>query len=449
MMNRLLLGVTTEPGDTWMYIPLTLHLSAGTIAAYLLAIVLVGALVGIAPAWFASRFAPIDIVRGTFRRRSKMVFGKLFIVFQNTVSVVLIAMAFLMEMQLGHMMHRPLNARSDGLYALVFYARDYSETEPLVDRLTRIPEVKRVAYGSGFPGQMNMGFGFRAPDDKLYEAQIVICTPEYFEMLELRVLQDFGTPREHAVWMSKSLAEEIQPSDSTMAYYASKFRVNGARTEYMGGVYDDIPTADASASDQVRNSAFVLVPANEILYGNGLLIEVDGDRKVADKAIMEAYAAYSEEKNGTYIEPARSGYIMDVINRQLMPVKMALRLVELFMVLSVLIALLGLLAMSAYYSGENVRSIAVRKVFGSDVNRETWRAVKEYMVLVGIAVVIGLPVAAWMAERYLSRYTYRIEGYWWIFVLAAVMAMAMAFGSVLWQIRKAAKMNPAIELKKE
>ena len=158
---------------------------------------------------------------------------------------------------------------------------------------------------------------------------------------------------------------------------------------------------------------------------------------------------YSEEKNGTYVEPAQNGYIMDVVNLQLVPVKMALRLVELFMILSVLIALLGLLAMSAYYSGENTKGIAVRKVFGSDVSRETWRTVKDYMLLVGIAVVIGIPVAVWMAGRYLSRYAYRIDGYWWIFVLAAVIAVAIAFGSVLWQTLKAAKTNPAVELKKE
>ena len=71
------------------------------------------------------------------------------------------------------------------------------------------------------------------------------------------------------------------------------------------------------------------------------------------------------------------------------------------------------------------------------------------MVLVGIAVVIGIPVAVWIAGRYLSRYAYRIEGYWWIFALAAVIAVAIAFGSVLWQTLKAAKTNPAVELKKE
>ena len=449
IMNELLLNVTTDTGNTWMYIPVTLGLSAGTVAAYALAIVLIGALAGIAPALFASRFAPIDIVRGTFRRRSKMMFSKVFIVFQNTVSVILIAMAILMEAQLGHMMHRPLNARSEGLYSLGFYARDYSEVEPLVDRLNRIPEVKRVAFGRGFPGQMNMELGFKAPDGTHHQTQVIACTPEYFEMLGLKVVKDFGTPRENSVWMSQSLANEIELSDTTMTYYAVRFQVNGINTEYVGGVFEDIPTSDATASDPTTNSAIIMAPAQSILYGNGLMIEVEGDKRTADKAIMEAYAAYSEEKNGTYVEPGQNGYIMDVINRQLLPVKMALRLVELFMVLSVLIALLGLLAMSAYYSGENTKSIAVRKVFGSDVLRETRRTVKDYMVLVGIACIIGIPVSVWMAGKYLSRYTYRIENYWWIFVLAVVLTFAMAFGSVLWQTLKAAKTNPATELKKE
>ena len=449
IMNELLLNVTTDTDNTWMYIPVTLGLSAGTVAAYALAIVLIGALAGIAPALFASRFAPIAIVRGPFRRRSKMVFSKVFIVFQNTVSVILIAMAILMEAQLGHMMHRPLNARSEGLYSLGLYAREYSEVEPLVDRLNRIPEVKRVAFGLGFPGQMNMGLGFKSPDGIHHQTQVIACTPEYFEMLGLKVVKDFGTPRENSVWMSQSLANEIELSDTTMTYYAGRFQVNGINTEYVGGVFEDIPTSDATASDPTTNSAIIMAPAQSILYGNGLMIEVEGDKRTVDKAIMEAYAAYSEEKNGTYVEPGQNGYIMDVINRQLLPVKMALRLVELFMVLAVLIALLGLLAMSAYYSGENTKSIAVRKVFGSDVSRETRRTVKDYMVLVGIACIIGIPVSVWMAGKYLSRYTYRIENYWWIFVLAVVLTFAMAFGSVLWQTFKAAKTNPATELKKE
>ena len=80
---------------------------------------------------------------------------------------------------------------------------------------------------------------------------------------------------------------------------------------------------------------------------------------------------------------------------------------------------------------------------------EAWRSIREYMVLVGIACIIGISLAVWTAQGYLKDFIYRLEGYWWIFVVAVVLTFAMAFGSVLWQTLKAARTNPATELKKE
>ena len=114
-----------------------------------------------------------------------------------------------------------------------------------------------------------------------------------------------------------------------------------------------------------------------------------------------------------------------------------------------LISLLGLLAMSTYFADENTKQIAVRKVFGADVNSETWRNVRSYMVLTGIACLIGIPLAVWAARVYLERFAYRIENYGWVFAVAVLVALAIAFGTVLWQTMKAARTNPATELKKE
>ena len=124
-------------------------------------------------------------------------------------------------------------------------------------------------------------------------------------------------------------------------------------------------------------------------------------------------------------------------------------LIELFMLLATLISLLGLVAMSAYYTGMQTRDIAVRKVFGGTVISETKRSVREYMILVGIAVLIGIPIAIFLSERYLRQFWYRIDHYGWVFVVGAVIALAISFLAVLWQTLKASKTNPAEELKKE
>ena len=143
------------------------------------------------------------------------------------------------------------------------------------------------------------------------------------------------------------------------------------------------------------------------------------------------------------------GYIPELIEKGMEKTRNFISLIELFMLLSTMISLLGLVAMSAYYAGMQTKDIAVRKVFGGSVASETKRSVKEYMVLVGIAVLVGVPIAIFLAERYLRQFWYRIDGYGWVFAVSALIALVISFLAVLGQTLKAARTNPAEELKKE
>jgi putative ABC transport system permease protein len=107
------------------------------------------------------------------------------------------------------------------------------------------------------------------------------------------------------------------------------------------------------------------------------------------------------------------------------------------------------MAMSPYYAGVKSRDIAVRKVFGGTVDTEAWRSIREYMILVGIACLIGIPIAVYAVQEYLKDFIYRLEGYWWIFVVAVLITLVISLLSVLWQTLRAARTNPATELKKE
>ena len=452
MMNGLLKNVgggdMSIDASLGQFVLIRFDWTVGVVAVYLAAIVFVGVLSGIAPAAIASRFEPIDVVRGTYRLQTKRVFSKIFIVFQNTITIVLIAMAILMEVQMRHMMNRPTNMRSEGLYSLQCWVKDYSDIAPLIDRLEKIPNVNAVGYGRGFAGQMNMGTTVTTPEGERVNMQLILCDETYFNMLDLQVVEDFGL-RTNSVWMSRTLSEKIALSDSTAHYYTRNMHINGSNPETVGGIYEDIPTRSAASSEPNQFSAVIIARAEDLIWGNGVMIDVSGDYKETEKAILQAYADYSEEKNGTYVEPAQNGYVKDLNNLLLQPAKMAMRLLELFMLLSVLISLLGLVAMSTYYGEQSTKSIAVRKVFGSNVHRELWRTVKDYMVLVGIAALIGIPLAVWFCGRYLDRFAYRIEHYGWIIAVAAILGMLMAFLSVLWQTLRAARTNPAEALKKE
>ena len=451
MMNSLI--STSDPdelmlgmGDT--SVRLSFMMTPGYILVYIAGILLLGAVCGILPAIIASRYEPIDVIKGTLRRRNKMVMSKVFIVVQNVLSVFLIALALLMEVQMRHMLTRPMHASTDNRYYIEYSAQNYDAMKLFKDKVEALPFVTRAGVGRGIPGLINMTMGVKVDEEHRVDMPVILCDSTYFKLLGLEVEEDFGHPLTHSLWMSRSAFNAAAVSD-TSTVFPRRINMNGAQPEFIGGVVTDFPTRPASESNQNPNGGVIVTRAEELRYANCMLIGTTGEDDSYDKAIRQAYREYRLETSGVE-EPAwRYGFVRDINKKMLAPVKRTLRLVELFAALAVLISLLGLLAMSTYFADENTKQIAVRKVFGADVNRETWRNVRSYMLLTGIACVIGIPLAVWAARIYLERFAYRIEVYGWVFAVAVIISLAISFGTVLWQTLKAAKTNPATELKKE
>ena len=451
MMNSLI--STSDPdelmlgmGDT--SVRLSFMMTPGYILVYIAGILLLGAVCGILPAIIASRYEPIDVIKGTLRRRNKMVMSKVFIVVQNVLSVFLIALALVMEVQMRHMLTRPMHASTDNRYYIEYSAQNYDAMKLFKDKVEALPFVTRAGVGRGIPGLINMTMGVKVDEEHRVDMPVILCDSTYFNLLGLEVEEDFGHPLTHSLWMSRSAFNAAAVSD-TSTVFPRRINMNGAQPEFIGGVVTDFPTRPASESNQNPNGGVIVTRAEELRYANCMLIGTTGEDDSYDKAIRQAYREYRLETSGVE-EPAwRYGFVRDINKKMLAPVKRTLRLVELFAALAVLISLLGLLAMSTYFADENTKQIAVRKVFGADVNRETWRNVRSYMLLTGIACVIGIPLAVWAARIYLERFAYRIEVYGWVFAVAVIISLAISFGTVLWQTLKAAMTNPATELKKE
>ncbi|MBQ1647699.1 MAG: FtsX-like permease family protein, partial [Bacteroidales bacterium] len=440
--DEMMLGI----GDT--SVRLSFMMTPGYILAYIAGILVLGVINGLLPAISASRYQPIDVIKGTLRRRSKMVMSKVFIVVQNVLSVFLIAFALVMEVQMRHMLTRPMHAATDNLYYIEYSAQNYDAMKLFKDKVEQLPFVTSTGVGRGIPGMINMTMGIKVDEEHHVDMPVIICDSTYFKLLGLEVEEDFGHPLVHSLWMSRSAFNGAGVSD-TSTVFPRRISMNGAQPEFIGGVVADYPTRPASESTQNPNGGIIVTKVEELNYANCLLIGTTGEDKSYEDQILQAYREFRLETSGVE-EPAwRYGFVKDINRKQLAPVRRTLRLVELFAILSVIIALLGLLAMSTYFADENTKQIAVRKVFGSDVEKETWRNVKSYMGLTGFACLIGIPLAIWAARIYLERFAYRVEGYGWVFALAVVISLAIAFGTVLWQTLKAARTNPAIELKKE
>ena len=422
-------------------IPIKIIWSPGYVFAYIAIILLVGVICGIFPAMMSGRYNPVDVMKGGYRRRSKMVFSKVFIVLQNALAVILIALAITMEAQMHKTQERPMNCNIEN----IFFLKDFSgeDNAPLKDALEALPCVRRIGRSSGVPGSINMGQYSTTRDGQDILYKLIRMDSTAFSMFGFEILEDFHAPQFNSVWFSdKSFAATGFDSDYHDISGTLSRRTKGC--EQVAGVFKSFPTNNANIGEE--DYAIVSLMRSEDIPFAGWVIETNPDRKAAKAQIMEAYDNCIK---GKQIYGSLAFWVDENIAEAWKPARNNMRLVEIFMLLSIIIALLGLVAMSTYYADEKSRDIAVRKVFGGTVDTEAQRTIREYMVLVGIACVIGIPIAVYAAQEYLKDFIYRLEGYWWIFVVAVLLTGLIAFVSVLWQTLKAAKTNPAIELKKE
>ncbi|MBR0246245.1 MAG: ABC transporter permease, partial [Bacteroidales bacterium] len=244
--DELMLGI----GDT--SVRLSFMMTPGYILAYIAGILLLGTICGLLPAIVASRYEPIDVIKGTLRRRNKMVLSKVFIVVQNVLSVFLIALALTMEVQMRHMLTRPMHAATETRYYIEYSAQNYDMMKLFKDKVEQLPFVTKAGVGRGIPGLINMTMGIKVDEEHHVDMPVILCDSTYFKLLGLEVEEDFGHPLTHSLWMSRSAFNSAAVSD-TSTVFPRRINMNGAQPEFIGGVVTDFPARPASESSQNPN----------------------------------------------------------------------------------------------------------------------------------------------------------------------------------------------------
>ena len=441
----LLLAYAFEPSFNSLIndpdVPVTITLRPGYLAAYLILILLTGTVSGLMPAMLSSRYSPSDVVRGTFRQSTKMTFSKVFILLQSALAVFLLAMALVMEAQYRTSINRPVHANIDNVYYLEVQSR--TNQQALADAINALPCVVRTGFSQGAPGARTGGQYSTTRDGSEIMYRTFKMDSIAFDIFRFEVIKDYQAPKFNSVWFGEAAFAASGFDDE----YHDISQVLSRRTrgcDNVAGVIRDFPVNLSNVGEE--DYLFVAVMKRENLNWGGWVIETAGDPREAGKAIRQVYEDWSRSNIASV---SYNSYLTDNFREALRPARNNMRLMELFMMLAILIAMLGLLAMSTYFAGQRSKDIAVRKVFGSTVEGELWHSVREYMTLVAVACLIGIPVAVWAAQKYLEHYICRLHNYWWLFALAVLLTFVMAFGTVLWQTLKAANTNPAAELKKE
>ena len=455
----ILIAVVVVPGlnsirPSVLSVPFRVSYDPLFIVLSVLLVLAIGVMAGLFPALLLSSYRPIDVVSGQVRRHRKMTFNKVCIVVQSFLAMVLVCISLVLEAQLRHLEKMDLGTDpvSDLFY---FHPHRYSSKDIylLGDLLANKPGVQTICYADGIPSHVRtitMG-------KENHTVSFISCDTVAFRLLGFRVKEAYSPVVPGTFWISASL-QEAYGITAEKADIGEVFSYPIASS--IGGVIEDVRRVADNGFDPYA----VLTPTNPILPSSvminpndltGMLIRTTGDHEAFRKMFIETATAFcrdhSEEvmpyfENDNY---SQCGYLEEIVAADYGDLRRYVRVIEVFTLVTLLLAMLGLLAICTWYASTNSKDIAIRKVFGGTVERESARNILRYMSYVLIALVVSIPVSILLIGRLLERWPDRISGYWWIYLVAALFVLLVSVLAVLWQTLKAAKTNPAVELKKE
>jgi len=405
----------------------------------LLAIIALGVISGIIPALFVSRYKPIDIVRGTFRRQTKTVYGRVLIAVQNIITITLLAASLAISLQIRHLVNAPMGYQThDILNISVGIFPDRSTMFHFCNELRSLPEVEAVGLGCGTPHDGGNNNIYQHGPDGMISFQVFIGDSTYFRILGLERLRDnhVAATGQNTWFINQYALRELGISEEATNFNLGR---NYDRSFTIAGIYRDFQVR--SALDAPTSVLLREVNNPDELYPWNILVKTTGDHARAYQTIEETFRQITDGSSFS------ARYITDEIAEDFAAQRRLLHIIGIFTIVALLISSLGLFAMAAYYIQQKRQEIAVRRVFGASRREMLTQLMNNFMILVGVAFVIAVPIAIIGLRRWLEEYSVRISLSPWIFLAAGIFAAVVAVLSVGWQSRRAADADPIESLK--
>ncbi|RZT96244.1 putative ABC transport system permease protein [Ancylomarina subtilis] len=187
-----------------------------------------------------------------------------------------------------------------------------------------------------------------------------------------------------------------------------------------------------------------MVLASKNLFNSTFIAKIDPRRKAeALQSLKTEWETLSPD------HPFRYEFVDDLYEQIYFNQYKEMKALTLFSILSIVLSVLGMFALSSFSIQHKTKEIGIRKANGSTSLEILTLLIREYTQWVVVAFLIACPIAYYIARDWLSNFAYHIELSWWIFVVSGVMALIIAILTVSWQTWKAATQNPVEALKYE
>ena len=418
--------------------------------------VLVGIAAGLYPSFVLSSFKPIVVLKGKFKsNKYGMMLRNSLVVFQFSISVILIICTIIVNRQMQFMLGDKLGFKKDHIVEIQRTDLLRANTLPFKNELLKTQGVENISGGSSFPGQggffgitwQNSASGAKEP----MTGRSVIVDDQFAALLNIQLKDGRFFSKEFltdslAVVLNEKAVEELglkNPIGARLTTPDENFNApGGAPYHYtVVGVVKDFHFMS------LHQTITPLVFVNTRKFG-----DIAGTTAVRIKADNFSTAVAAIEKVWKQFVPERPfhyEFLDRTLANQYQAEQTTQRIFTIFSVLAIFIACIGLLGLAAYATQLRVREISIRKILGASAGSIIAMLSKDFLRLIIISFVVAFPLAWWGMHTWLENFAYRTAISWWIFLLAGSIAALIALLTISFQAIKAALANPVKSLRTE
>ncbi|NBB72921.1 MAG: FtsX-like permease family protein [Bacteroidetes bacterium] len=447
------------------------------------AVGLTGLVAGSYPALYLSRFQAATVLKQQGRTRvgGAAWLRRGLVVFQFAVSVALIAGTAIAYQQLDFLQTADLGFDKEALVTVDINGG--GQFDAMIQQFERTPGVQAVTVASGTPGISGIGnprveLAPFTPPEQLEQAgtrmQHQLVGFDYFEMLGIEVLAGRTFSEDRPADLGQAIDTPNEFRDTS--YDERAFVINRAMAEAQGWTPDEAIGKDMRAFSYENGNTYMdhrgtvvgvvdnyharplyeaiepmvfetsVFPNDEGAYVNASIYLVQLAPGSAATAMDRLQEAWNEVRPNA---PFEASFVDAELDAEYRAEQRLGQLIGLFSGLAIVIACLGLFGLAAYTAQQRTQEIGIRKALGASLGGLVVNLSKEFVALVGVAILVAAPLAYWGMQQWLQTFAYRIDVGVGTLVGAGAVALFIALVTVSTQTLRAARIDPAEALRSE